>query len=110
MQLNSVERSANARGCAHEWTQSNLEGGDVLEVACAKAGLDCTDAVLLRGHTNAVIRLIRDPVVVKIARRGTRPSEVARTVQFVRWLMGQGSRPYRYIRSLISRSSSTVMQ
>ncbi|MCO6006252.1 aminoglycoside phosphotransferase family protein [Actinoallomurus purpureus] len=36
-----------------------------------------------------MIRLIRDPVVVKIARRGTRPSEVARTVQFVRWLMEQ---------------------
>jgi hypothetical protein len=62
----------------------------VLEHACTAAGLDSTDAVLLRGHTNAVVRLTRDPVVVKIARRGSRLAEVNSTVQFVRWLMSCG--------------------
>lgn len=62
----------------------------VLEGACAAADLDCRDAELLRGHTNAVIRLRHDPVVVKIARRGTRETDVDRTVRFVRWLMELG--------------------
>jgi hypothetical protein len=62
----------------------------VLERACTTAELDSTDAVLLRGHTNAVIRLTHDPVVVKIARRGSALAEVKSTVQFVRWLMSRG--------------------
>lgn len=62
----------------------------LLEGAGAAAGLDCRDADLLRGHTNAVVRLRHDPVVVKIARRGTPHQEVERTVRFVRWLMEQG--------------------
>jgi Phosphotransferase enzyme family len=60
---------------------------DVLRRACAGAGLDGTGAELLRGHTNAVVRLRHAPIVVKIARRGTRPESVERTVDFVRWLM-----------------------
>jgi hypothetical protein len=62
----------------------------VLERACTLAGLDSTDAVLLRGHTNAVVRLTREPVVVKIARKGSLLSEVQSTVRFVRWLMSRG--------------------
>jgi hypothetical protein len=62
----------------------------ILERACATTGLDSTGAILLRGHTNAVMRLTREPVVVKIARRGSRLDEVQRTVQFVRWLMDRG--------------------
>ncbi len=62
----------------------------VLERGCVAVGLDSSDARLLRGHTNAVILLKKEQVVVKIARRGSRTDDVARTVQFVRWLMGAG--------------------
>ncbi|MFF8992519.1 phosphotransferase [Streptomyces sp. NPDC014983] len=62
----------------------------VLERGCAIVGLDSSDACLLRGHTNAVILLNGEQVVVKIARRGSRADDVARTVRFVRWLMDVG--------------------
>lgn len=62
----------------------------LFERACAAAGLSATDPVYLRGQTSAVLRLAHRPVVVKIARMGTDPSEVRRTVEFVRWLMGLG--------------------
>lgn len=63
---------------------------DVLEQACAHAGLSTTGAELLRGHTNAVVRLHSAPVVVKIARKGTPVESVERTIVFVHWLMEQG--------------------
>ncbi|MFP8886600.1 MULTISPECIES: aminoglycoside phosphotransferase family protein [Streptomyces] len=66
---------------------SESELRHVLERACETAGLDSTGAVLLRGHTNAVVRLAHAPVVVKIARRGSHPTGVERTIRFVRWLM-----------------------
>jgi hypothetical protein len=62
----------------------------LLERACALAGLDPRGAVFLRGQTNAVLRLAHDPVVVKIARNGTDPADVHRTVTLVRWLMDLG--------------------
>ncbi|MFE0774178.1 phosphotransferase [Streptomyces sp. NPDC058861] len=62
----------------------------VLKRGCTAVGLDPSDARLLRGHTNAVILLEREQVVVKIARRGSRVNDVARTVRFVRWLMNAG--------------------
>ncbi|QKV90412.1 aminoglycoside phosphotransferase family protein [Streptomyces sp. NA02950] len=62
----------------------------VLKRGCATIGLDCSDARLLRGHTNAVILLEKEHVVAKIARRGSRVDDVARTVKFVRWLMDTG--------------------
>ncbi|MFD8934640.1 phosphotransferase family protein [Streptomyces sp. NPDC059578] len=58
--------------------------------ACAAAGLSARDPVYLRGQTSAVLRIAHAPVVVKIARLGTDPSEVQRTIDFVRWLMGLG--------------------
>ncbi|MFI1226232.1 MULTISPECIES: phosphotransferase family protein [unclassified Streptomyces] len=54
------------------------------------AGLDSSSPTLLRGHTNAVILLEDEGVVVKIARRGTPPAQVTRTVQAVRHLMKVG--------------------
>ncbi|MFC0599260.1 phosphotransferase family protein [Streptomyces palmae] len=62
----------------------------VLERACARVGLDSSDARLMRGHTNAVILLPKAFVVVKIARRGTPIGNVKRTVRFTRWLMDLG--------------------
>ncbi|MGW0770800.1 phosphotransferase [Streptomyces sp. NPDC002676] len=62
----------------------------ILERGCVAIGLDFSDARLLRGHTNAVILLEREQVVVKIARKGSRIDDVTRTVTFVRWLMDAG--------------------
>lgn len=62
----------------------------VLLDACTAAGLAPSRPRLLRGHTNAVVLLDDAGVVVKIARRGSRPSDVARTVLFTRWLMDSG--------------------
>jgi hypothetical protein len=63
---------------------------DLLKRACTAVGLDATGAQLMRGQTNAVIRLASEPIVVKIARNGTNPQEVHRTVGLVRWLMDLG--------------------
>src|SRR2546423_563760 len=63
---------------------------ELLHAACAAVGLDATGAELIRGQTNAVIRLARHPVIVKIARKGTNPDGVWRSVEFVRWLMDLG--------------------
>ncbi|MCC3653786.1 aminoglycoside phosphotransferase family protein [Streptomyces sp. S07_1.15] len=62
---------------------------EVLRRACAVAGLDAVHARVLRGHTNAVVLLAGEPVVVKIARRGSPRTDALRTVRFVRWLMQQ---------------------
>jgi hypothetical protein len=62
----------------------------LLERVCAALGVDAAGAVLMRGQTNAVLRLADQPIVVKIARKGTDPGEVHRTVDFVRWLMDLG--------------------
>ncbi|WP_328402644.1 aminoglycoside phosphotransferase family protein [Nocardia sp. NBC_00403] len=40
----------------------------VLEAACRIAGIDASNANLLRHHTNAVYALTREPIVVKIGR------------------------------------------
>jgi hypothetical protein len=61
----------------------------VLARVCAALGVQDEGAELLRGHTNAVVRLEAAPVVVKIARKGTPPASVATTVACVRWLMDQ---------------------
>ncbi|GAA2255327.1 aminoglycoside phosphotransferase family protein [Kitasatospora cystarginea] len=63
-----------------------LELTEILRRACEAVGEDPTGAILLRGHTNAVVRLATAPVVVKIARRGTRLADVQRTVRLVEWL------------------------
>lgn len=47
-----------------------LEVRAILAGACAAAGLNGSNPQLLRGHTNAVILLENEGVVVKIARRG----------------------------------------
>ncbi|MER8197572.1 aminoglycoside phosphotransferase family protein [Streptomyces microflavus] len=70
-----------------------FDGPEVREIlarACAAARLDGSNPQLLRGHTNAVILLENEGVVVKIARRGTPPARVLRTVQAVRHLMRLG--------------------
>ncbi|MFF9340633.1 MULTISPECIES: phosphotransferase [unclassified Streptomyces] len=62
----------------------------ILERAAGAVGLGCSGTRLLRGQTNAVVLLEEDGVVAKIARKGSRADDVARTVEFVRWLTDAG--------------------
>ena len=58
---------------------------DVLERACAIAGIDATGARLLRVGSNAVYRL-KAPVIARVSRPGADPGQVRRTVAVARWL------------------------
>lgn len=62
----------------------------IVTQACKISRLNDSNARLLRGHTNAVVLLPEDSVVMKVARRGTPTDTVQRTVQFVQWLMDRG--------------------
>ncbi|MEY9858519.1 Ser/Thr protein kinase RdoA (MazF antagonist) [Catenulispora sp. GAS73] len=55
-------------------------GFELLHAACRAAGLDPSDAHLLRHHTNAVYRLAHHPVVVKITRPGSGRDRSTRSV------------------------------
>ncbi|MER6516734.1 phosphotransferase [Streptomyces sp. NPDC001553] len=70
------------------YTEADMRS--IVQQACTEIGLDAEGAEVLRGHTNAVLRLRFHPVVAKIARIGTRPEAVERTVRFTRWLMEAG--------------------
>ena len=58
---------------------------DVLEQACAAAGIDAEGARLRRVGSNAVYRL-KPPVIVRVSRPGADAGEVRRTVAVARWL------------------------
>jgi aminoglycoside phosphotransferase (APT) family kinase protein len=58
---------------------------DILERACAIAGLDATGARLLRVGSNTVYRL-KDPIIARISRPGADPGQVRQTVAVARWL------------------------
>jgi Ser/Thr protein kinase RdoA (MazF antagonist) len=58
---------------------------DVLERACAIAGIDATGARLLRVGSNAVYRL-KAPIIARISRPGADAGQVRRTVAVARWL------------------------
>jgi Ser/Thr protein kinase RdoA (MazF antagonist) len=69
---------------------------DILERACANAGIDPTGARLLRVGSNAVYRL-QPPVIARISRPGTDPGDVRRTVAVARWLKTAGYPAVRVI-------------
>ena len=58
---------------------------DVLERACAIAGLDAHGARLLRVGSNAVYRL-KAPIIARVSRPGADADQVRRTVAVARWL------------------------
>jgi hypothetical protein len=60
----------------------------VLAEVCARVGLDPTGAELVKFTNNAVFRLVRDPVVVRIAGSGAVRSRVPKIVAVARWLAG----------------------
>lgn len=62
----------------------------VLERACALAGLPAAGAVPLRFGLNAVWRLDRVPVVVRIARDASRMTTARRELRAARWLADAG--------------------
>jgi aminoglycoside phosphotransferase (APT) family kinase protein len=62
---------------------------DVLERACAIAGLDAHGARLLRVGSNAVYRL-KAPVIARVSRPGADADQVRRTVAVARWLQSVG--------------------
>src|ERR1017187_9527185 len=62
---------------------------DVLERACAIAGIDATGARLLRVGSNAVYRL-KAPVIARVSRPGADTGDVRRTVAVARWLQSVG--------------------
>lgn len=61
-----------------------------LIAACAVAGVDASDARLVRMGENAVFQLATLPVIVRIARTATYLPEVQRGVDVARWLRDAG--------------------
>ncbi|WP_024799966.1 phosphotransferase family protein [Nocardia sp. BMG51109] len=57
----------------------------ILEKACRRSGFDATGVELIRHHTNAVYRLVSEPIVVKIDRPSD-GSAALDVVALVRWL------------------------
>jgi hypothetical protein len=62
----------------------------VLDEASRKAGLDAGDAELLRLGENAIYRLARTPIVVRIGRRMAYWDDAAKEVAVARWLIDLG--------------------
>ena len=62
----------------------------LLDTLCRSVGLDPTSATLLRHQTNAVYRLDRDEVIVKIARPDYSHEDIRRSVALTQWLMALG--------------------
>jgi aminoglycoside phosphotransferase (APT) family kinase protein len=62
---------------------------DILERACATAGIDATGARPLRVGSNAVYRLTA-PVIARVSRPGVDADTVRRTVAVARWLQSAG--------------------
>lgn len=58
----------------------------VLAEVCAQAGLDPAGAELVKFTNNAVYRLVRDPVVVRIAGSGVVRARAPKVVAVARWL------------------------
>ena len=58
---------------------------NILEQACAIAGIDAAGARLLRVGSNTVYRL-KAPIIARISRPGADPVQVRQTVAVARWL------------------------
>jgi hypothetical protein len=76
----------------------------ILAAVCEHVGLDPTGAELIKFTNNAVFRLQRQAVVVRIAGSGTMRSRVGKVVAVARWLAAQDLRAVR----LLSRIEQPV--
>jgi aminoglycoside phosphotransferase (APT) family kinase protein len=62
---------------------------DILERACAVAGIDADGARLLRVGSNTVYRL-KAPIIARVSRPGADAEQIRRTVAVARWLESVG--------------------
>jgi aminoglycoside phosphotransferase (APT) family kinase protein len=62
---------------------------DILERACAAAGIDADGARLLRVGSNTVYRL-KAPIIARVSRPGADAGQIRRTVAVARWLESVG--------------------
>jgi Ser/Thr protein kinase RdoA (MazF antagonist) len=81
-----------------EFTAETAEA--VLREACRAAGLDPSGAELLRLGSNAVYRLARTPVVVRIARDAGSMDSMSQAVRVARWLEGESFPATRVVAGL----------
>lgn len=72
----------------------------VLAEVCDQAGLDPDGAELIKFTNNAVFRLVRDPVVVRIAGSGAVRARVPKIVAVARWLAEQNMPSVRLLESV----------
>src|ERR1039457_4826811 len=73
-------------GYSGEGPFSSADTARTLERACAEAGIDSRDAVLLRLGENAIYRLSAVPVVARIARTTDYLPDVQTEVAVAQWL------------------------
>jgi hypothetical protein len=73
----------------HEGRLTRPKLDAVLAAVCAQADLDPTGAELIKFTNNAVFRLQRQPVVVRIAGSATMRARVDKVVAVARWLATQ---------------------
>jgi aminoglycoside phosphotransferase (APT) family kinase protein len=73
------------------WVPLDRASADfALRAACTAAGLDATDAALIRIGDHALYRLAERRVVVRVGRDGRRLNEAQREVAVARWLAESG--------------------
>lgn len=82
--------------------------GAVLREACAVAGVDPSGAELMRLGSNAVYRLARSPVVVRIARDPKSLEGMTHAVRSPGGWKNRTSRPHAWSPGSSSRRSSVV--
>jgi Ser/Thr protein kinase RdoA (MazF antagonist) len=76
------------KGLADSFTPEQTRG--LLDALCRSVGLDPASATLLRHQTNAVYKLDKDEVIVKIARPDYSREDIDRSVTLTQWLMALG--------------------
>jgi aminoglycoside phosphotransferase (APT) family kinase protein len=84
---------------------SQASAETALAEACAIAGLDATDAELIRLGENAVFRLRSEPVIIRIARDSSRLPDSEREIQVSHWLVSEN---FAAVRALNTRQPIMV--
>src|SRR5205814_1932567 len=82
-----MSAAPNRDDLAGRLTRPKLDA--VLAAVCERAGLDAAGAELIKFTNNAVFRLQRQPVVVRIAGSATMRQRVPKVVAVARWLAEQ---------------------
>ncbi|WP_433532994.1 hypothetical protein ACQPYA_13905 [Micromonospora sp. CA-263727] len=91
-------------------TFSSAIAWDVLAEACDRAGLVAEDAELVRLGQNAIFRLRRRPVIVRIGRSSTQMPIAERELCVARWLAGRSVPAARPVEDLVHLWTSTAIR